>query len=119
MLNVLYQVCVLRADQKNNMAAMASDWLRHIYDFSYETAEWNSAKLDRKQDLNVLYQVCVYRDEKKIKMATLANLSKKVAHCTQVHVMWPFGPLVFSSNFEINWSLKRPIVSSIPDPAPV
>ena len=27
-------------------------------------------------------------------MATLANPSKKVAHCTQVHVMWPFGPLV-------------------------
>ena len=31
------------------------------------------------------------------KKATLANLSKKVAHCTQVHVMWPFGPLVFHS----------------------
>ena len=27
-------------------------------------------------------------------MATLANISKKVAHGTQVHVMWPFGPLV-------------------------
>ena len=31
-----------------------------IFDFSYETTEWNSAKLDRKQDLNVLYQVCVF-----------------------------------------------------------
>ena len=27
----------------------------HIFDFSSETAEWNSTKLDRKQDLNVLY----------------------------------------------------------------
>ena len=27
-LNVLYQVCVVRADQKNKMAALASDWLR-------------------------------------------------------------------------------------------
>ena len=27
-LNVLYQVCVFRADQKNKMAALASDWLR-------------------------------------------------------------------------------------------
>ena len=155
-LNVLYQVCVFRADQKNKMAALASDWLRHfrlllwnrwmefnetwqeassqrplpslcfsgrsekqdggpglwlaetfstsplkplngiqrnltrskistystkfvffgpigktrwppwpligwdIFDFSSETAERNSTKLDRKQDLNVLYQVCVF-----------------------------------------------------------
>ena len=32
-LNVLYQVCVFRADPKNNMAALASDWLRHILTF--------------------------------------------------------------------------------------
>ena len=103
-LNVLYQVCVFRADRKNKMAALASDWLRHfrlllwnrwtefnetwqearsqrplpslcfsgwsektrwppwpligwdIFDFSSETAERNSTKLERKQDLNVLYQ---------------------------------------------------------------
>ena len=29
-LNVLFQVCVFRADQKNKMAALASDWLRHF-----------------------------------------------------------------------------------------
>ena len=29
-LNVLYQVCVFRADQKIKMAALASDWLRHF-----------------------------------------------------------------------------------------
>ena len=155
-LNVLYQVCIFRADLKNKMAALASDWLRHfrlllwnrwtefnetwqearsqrplpslcfsgrsvkqdgrpglwlaetfstsplkplngiqrnltgrkiltsstkfvffgpigktrwppwpligwdIFDFSSETAERNSTKLDRKQDLNVLFQVCVF-----------------------------------------------------------
>ena len=32
-----------------------------IFDFSSETAELNSTKLDRKQDLKVLYQVCVFR----------------------------------------------------------
>ena len=32
-----------------------------IFDFSSETAERNSTKLDRKQDLNLLYQVCVFR----------------------------------------------------------
>ena len=66
-----------------------------IFDFSYETTERNSTKLDRKQDLNVLYQVCVISAKKWIKIATLANPSKKVAHCTQVHVMGPFGPLVY------------------------
>ena len=30
-LNVLYQVCVFRADPKNKMAALASDWLRHFW----------------------------------------------------------------------------------------
>ena len=33
-----------------------------IFDFSSETAERNSMKLDRMQDLNVLYQVCVFSD---------------------------------------------------------
>ena len=166
-LNVLYQVCVFRADPKNKMAALASDWLRHfrlllcncwtefnetwqearcplpslcfsgrsekqdgrpglwlaetfptsplkplngiqrnltgskistsstkfvffgpigktrlppwpligwdIFNFSSETAEQNSTKLDRKQDLNVLYQVCVFRADRKNKMAVLAS----------------------------------------------
>ena len=168
-LNALYQVCVFRADRKNKMAALASDWLRHfrlllwnrwtefnktwqearsqsplpslcflgrsekqdgrpglwlaetfltsplkllngihgnlsgskiskpstkfvffgligktrwpprpligwdIFDFSVETAERNSTKLDRKQDLNALYQVCVFRADQKNKMAALAS----------------------------------------------
>ena len=168
-LNVLYLVCVFRADQKNTMAALASDWLRHfwlllwnrwtefketwqearsqhplpslcfsggsekqdgrpglwlaetfstsplkplngiqrnltrskistsstkfvffrlirktrwppwpligwdIFDFSSETAERNSKKLDRKQDFNVLYQVCVFQADQKNKMAALAS----------------------------------------------
>ena len=120
-LNVLYQVCVFRADRKNKMAALASDWLRHfrlllwnrwtkfnetwqevksqlplprlcfsgrsektrwppwpligwdIFDFSSETAERNSTKLDKKQDLNFLYQVCVFRADRKNKMAALAS----------------------------------------------
>ena len=46
---------------------------RGILDFSSETAERNSTKLDRKQDINVLYQVCVFRADRKNKMATLAS----------------------------------------------
>ena len=45
----------------------------HIFDFSSETTEHNSTKLDRKQDLNVLYQVCVFRANRKNKMAALAS----------------------------------------------
>ena len=120
-INILYQVCVFQADQKDKMAALASDWPRHfrlflwnrwmefndtwqearsqrslpslcfsgrsekvrwppwpligwdISNFSSETAEQNSTKLDRKQGLNVLYQVCVFRADRKNKMAALAS----------------------------------------------
>ena len=44
-----------------------------IFDFSSETAERNSRKLDRKQDLNVLYQVCVFLADRKNKMAAPAS----------------------------------------------
>ena len=44
-----------------------------IFNFFSKTAERNSAKLDRKQDLNVLYQVCVFRADRKNKMAALAS----------------------------------------------
>ena len=44
-----------------------------IFDFTSETVERNSTKLDRKQDLNVLYQVCVIRADRKNKMAALAS----------------------------------------------
>ena len=44
-----------------------------IFDFSSVTAERNSTKLDRKQDLNVLYHVCVFRADRKNKMAALAS----------------------------------------------
>ena len=44
-----------------------------IFDFSSETVEWNSTKLDREQDLNVLYQVCVFGADRKNKMAALAS----------------------------------------------
>ena len=46
---------------------------RDIFDFSSETAEPNSTKLDRKQDLNALYQVRVFRADQKNKMAALAS----------------------------------------------
>ena len=44
-----------------------------IFDFSSETAERNSKKLDGKQDLNDFYQVCVFWADRKNKMAALAS----------------------------------------------
>ena len=44
-----------------------------IFDFSSETAERNSTKLDRKLDLNVLYQVCVFPADRKNKVAAVAS----------------------------------------------
>ena len=44
-----------------------------IFDFFSETAERNSTKLDRKQDLNDSYQVCVFRADRKNKMAATAS----------------------------------------------
>ena len=58
-------------------------WLSHrkerqwpfgpLVDFSYETTEWNSTKLDRKQVLNILYQVCVCGADPKNNMAAMAS----------------------------------------------
>ena len=45
----------------------------HIFDFSSETTEQNSTKLDKKQDLNSLYQVCVYWADRKNKMAAMSS----------------------------------------------
>ena len=113
-----------------------------IFDFSSETAEWNSMKLDRKQVLKALYQVCIFWADRINKMVALGSdylrhfrlllwnrwtefnetweearsqhplrslsfsgrsVNKKgrpgrflfkVTRYTQVHDMWPFGPLV-------------------------
>ena len=44
-----------------------------IFNFFSETAERNSTKLHRKQDLNVLYQACIFWADQKNKMAALAS----------------------------------------------
>ena len=140
-LNVLYQVCVFWADRKNNMAALASDWLRHFWLLlRIRWTEFNET-LQEARSQCPLPSLCFQADRKN-KMATLASewlrhfrlllwnrwtefnetwqearsqchlpslcfsgrsenkngrpgwFLKKVAHCTQVHDMWPFGPLV-------------------------
>ena len=85
-LNVLYQVCVFRADRKNKMAALASDWLRHFRLLLWKT--WQEARSQR-----LLPSLC-FSGRSVNKNVRLGWFLKKVADCTQVHDMWPFGPLV-------------------------
>ena len=93
-LNVLYQVCVFQADQKNKMAALASDWLRHFWLLHWNrwtefNKTWQEARSQRP-----LPSLCFLgRSEKQD--GRPGQSAKKVAHCTQVHDMWPFGPLVY------------------------
>ena len=56
---------------------MASEMPRH-FDFSSETTEQNSMKLDRNQDLKFLYQICVFCSDHKNKMATPAFPLRKI-----------------------------------------
>ena len=145
-LNVHYQVSVFRADRKNKIAALASDWLRHFWLLMWNRwtefdETWQEARSQRP-----LPSVCFSgRSEKKIaalasdwlrhfrlllwnhltefnetwqearsqcplqslcfwgqsvnKNVLLGRFLKEVAHCTQVHDMWPFGPLVYFTYF--------------------
>ena len=114
--NVLYQVCVFGANRKNKMAALASDWLRHFWLLLWNrwtefNETWPEARSQR-----LLPSLC-FLGWSETKMAAPASdwlrhfrlllwwvnknyrpgrSVKKVAHCTQVHDMWPFGPLVES-----------------------
>ena len=94
-LNVLYQVCVFRADRKNKMAALASEWPRH-----FRLLLWN-----RWLELNETWQEAIsqcplpslcFSGWSENKNGRPCRFLKKVAHCTQVHDMWPFGPLVIN-----------------------
>ena len=64
-----------------------------IFDFSSETAERNSIKLDRKQELNVLYQVCIFRADQLTKMAALADSLKRWHIVLRCIICGPLGLL--------------------------
>ena len=89
-LNVLYQVCVFQVDWKNKMAALASDWLRHFRLLLWNrwtefNKTWQEARSQRP-----LQSLC-FSGWSVNKNIRLCWFLKKVAYCTQVHDMWPFG----------------------------
>ena len=92
-LNVLHQVCVFRADRKNKMAALASDWLRHFLPFLWNRwTEFNETWQETRSQC-LLPSSC-FSGWWVNKNFCPSWSVKKAAHCTQVHDMWPFGPLV-------------------------
>ena len=68
-----HALSVVRRPSVVRLSVVCPSLTFHIFDFSSESTEQNSTKLDRKQDLNVLYQVCVFRADRKNKMAALAS----------------------------------------------
>ena len=71
-LNVLYQFCVFRADQKNKMAALSSDWLMHFRLLLWNRwTEFNKTWQEARSQRPLLN--CVFRADRKNKMAALAS----------------------------------------------
>ena len=92
-LKVLYQVCVFLANRKNKMATLASDWLRH-----FRLLLWNrwmefNETWQEERSQRPLPSFCFLSQSEKQDGRPCQSI-KKFAHCTQVHDMWPFGPLV-------------------------
>ena len=93
---VLYQVCVFLADQKNKMATLASDWLRHfqllLWNRSTEFKDtWQEARCVQSwQEVRCQSPLPIFfSGQSKNQVGRPCWLSTKVAHCTQVHDMWP------------------------------
>ena len=84
------------------MAALASDWLRHfrllLWNCWTEFNEtWQEARSQRP-----LPSLC-FSGRSVNKNVRLGQFLKEVAHCTQVHDMWPFGPLVYKPIVKLCW----------------
>ena len=97
-LNVFYQVNVFQTDRKSKMAALVSDWLRHfrllLWNRWREFNEtWQEARSQRPL---LVYSLC-FSDRWLNKNGRPGRSVKQVAQCTQVHDMWPFGPLVYKA----------------------
>ena len=75
------------------MAALASDWLRHFPLLLWNRwTEFNETWQEERSQRPLPSLCFLGRSEKQD--GRPGQSVKKVAHCTQVHDMWPFGPLV-------------------------
>ena len=84
-----------RADRKKKLAVMAHDWLRHFCILLWNC--WTGFKeIWQEAWYQHLLPTCVFQSDVRVNKDYRPSRSvKKVAHYTQVHDMWPFGPLVY------------------------
>ena len=78
--------------RKNKMATLASDWLRHFQLLLWNRwTKFNETWQKTRSQCFYIPNLCFSGHTKN---GPPGRSVKKVAHCTQVHNMWPFGPLV-------------------------
>ena len=95
-LNVLYQVCVFRADQKNKMAALASDWLRH-----FRLLLWN-----RWTEFNEAWQEA--RSQHPLSSLCFSGRSEKQDGRPDLWLAETRVPTVLEKSLNFGFSLKSP-----------
>ena len=98
-LNVLYQVCVFWTDRKNKMAPLASDRLRHFQLLLWNhlikfNENWTGSKISTSSTMFVFFGP-IGKTRWPPWLLICWDFFNLVAHCPQVHDMWPFGPLVY------------------------
>ena len=92
-LNVFYQVCVFRANRKNKMAALASDWLIPLRLLLWNRWTEMQRTWQEARSLRPIPSLC-FSGRLVNKNVRLSRFLIKVAYCSHVHDMWPFGPIV-------------------------
>ena len=83
------------ADRKNKMAALASDWLKHFQLLFWN--HWmacNETWLEERSQCPLPLPSSFFLGWSEKQDGRPGQSVKEVAHCTQVHDIWPFGPLV-------------------------
>ena len=83
------------AGGKNKMAALASDWLRHFRLLLWHCWTACNETWQEERSQRPLPSLCFSGRSQK-QDGRPGQSVKKVAYCTQLHDMWPFGPLVLN-----------------------
>ena len=99
-LNVLYQVCVFsgRSVKKDGRPGL---WLAETFSTS-PLKPWTEFN-ETWQEARSQHPSLCFSGRSVNKNVRLGRFLKKVAHCTQVHDMWPFGPLVYHNRSFTIW----------------
>ena len=99
-----------RADRKNKMAALASDCLRHFRLLLWNRwMEFNENLAGSKistSSTKFVFLGPIGKTRWPPWLLICWDFFDLVAHCTQVHNMWPFGPLVHNST-ETVWEWEH------------